>query len=159
MTISLTKQTKTIPLIDSFYKSNNHFLIIRGVYQGILFKDGNKYYYNVSPVITKISSKIHMLPSKITITDMKSDSITFIKNSNSYTEEDRNFYLINSIIDLNLTTESKGTLFPFKVPCQFNAQQKSNRTGYGWDGSYGVLTEGTLYGETTQFAIIGIMVD
>lgn len=48
------------------------------------------------------------------------------------------------------------------MPYLLRAQNSKNREGYGWewDWSYGVgsCTEGTYYGETTRYGIVGIRV-
>lgn len=50
----------------------------------------------------------------------------------------------------------------FKKPFHLRAQNKRNRTGYGWEwdwsSGYGDYTEGTLYGETTDYVFSGVYI-
>jgi hypothetical protein len=55
----------------------------------------------------------------------------------------------------------KDKIFYLKSPIMLNAQNSSNRTGYGqtWDWSISAdypIDEGTQYGETTTYKIVGI---
>lgn len=51
-----------------------------------------------------------------------------------------------------------GTVIYFKKPYRLRAQTSSNRTGYGnyYEG-YDLVIEGTLYGDTTDYVILGVM--
>lgn len=50
----------------------------------------------------------------------------------------------------------------FKRKFRLRAQNKRNRTGYGWEwdwsSGYGDYTEGTLYGETTEYVFTGVYI-
>ena len=54
----------------------------------------------------------------------------------------------------------KDQFFRFSKPYLLRAQNSSNRTGYGWEwdwsGGIGDYTEGTLYGETTNYFFVGV---
>ncbi len=56
----------------------------------------------------------------------------------------------------------KDRFYRFSKPYLLRAQNSSNRTGYGWEwdwsGGYGDYTEGTLYGETTNYFFVGVYV-
>ena len=56
----------------------------------------------------------------------------------------------------------KDQFFRFSKPFLLRAQNSSNRTGYGWEwnwsGGYGDYTEGTFYGETTNYFFVGVYV-
>ena len=58
--------------------------------------------------------------------------------------------------------KDKNRFFRFSKPYLLRAQNSSNRTGYGWEwdwsGGYGNYTEGTLYGETTNYFFVGVYV-
>lgn len=64
-------------------------------------------------------------------------------------------------IDDNIITQyvDKDQFYRFSTPFLLRAQNSSNRTGYGWEwdwsGGYGDYTEGTLYGETTDYFFVG----
>ncbi len=53
-----------------------------------------------------------------------------------------------------------GKLIKFDYPISINAQSSKNRTGYGNEYFYDQLIyEGTLYGETSEFPIVGYIVN
>lgn len=56
----------------------------------------------------------------------------------------------------------KNEYIKFKRPFHLRAQNKRNRTGYGWEWDwsrgYGDYTEGTLYGETTDYVFSGVYI-
>ena len=53
-----------------------------------------------------------------------------------------------------------GKLIKFDHPISINAQSSKNRTGYGNEYFYDQLIyEGTLYGETSEFPIVGYIVN
>ena len=58
--------------------------------------------------------------------------------------------------------KDKKQFFRFSKPYLLRAQNSSNRTGYGWEwdwsGGFGDYTEGTLYGETTNYFFVGVYV-
>ena len=58
--------------------------------------------------------------------------------------------------------KDKNQFFRFSKPYLLRAQNSSNRTGYGWEwdwsGGYGDYTEGTLYGETTNYFFVGVYI-
>ena len=48
----------------------------------------------------------------------------------------------------------------FETPFLLRAQNSSNRTGYGNEyNGYDLVYEGTLYGETTKYAFIGVIIE
>lgn len=56
----------------------------------------------------------------------------------------------------------KDVYIKFEKPFHLRAQNKRNRTGYGWEwdwsSGYGDYTEGTLYGETTDYVFAGVYI-
>lgn len=57
----------------------------------------------------------------------------------------------------------KNKVFYLQEPFRLRAQNSRNRMGYGWtwdwSGGYGKYTEGTFYGETTEYVFAGIYID
>ena len=57
----------------------------------------------------------------------------------------------------------KEEIFYLNKPFRFRAQNSGNRTGYDWTwdwrNGYGDYTEGTYYGETTEYVFAGIYID
>lgn len=97
-----------------------------------------------------------------------------IERSNSYdyvgditfTEfKQNNDYDLREFIKKEITSEileaylDKNKFYRFKKPYHLRAQNSSNRVGYGWQwnwaGGYGDYTEGTEYGETTNYVFAG----
>lgn len=59
--------------------------------------------------------------------------------------------------------KSSGEFFEFEQPYLLRAQNSRNRRGYGWEWDWSdpydpMVTEGTLYGETTNYVFTGIYV-
>lgn len=56
----------------------------------------------------------------------------------------------------------KDIFIKFSKPFHLRAQNKNNRTGYGWEwnwsGGYRDYTEGTFYGETTDYIFAGVYI-
>lgn len=53
-----------------------------------------------------------------------------------------------------------GKVVPFEKPCILGGQTNRNRIGYGWEyNGSDLVYEGTLYGETTKFLIIGVIIE
>lgn len=53
---------------------------------------------------------------------------------------------------------SFGSKLQFKKPFLFGGQNSNNQTGYGWEWEWGdCVYEGTLYGEVTNFLIVGFI--
>ena len=54
----------------------------------------------------------------------------------------------------------EGARIPFTMPCHLGGQTFMNQTGYGSEYEGDMLVhEGTLYGEVTDFQIIGVIVE
>lgn len=58
---------------------------------------------------------------------------------------------------------NKEEVFYFSKPFLFRAQNSLNRSGYGWNWDWSdqdnpIVMEGTLYGETNDYLIVGIYV-
>lgn len=54
----------------------------------------------------------------------------------------------------------KGVVMNYLYPILLRAQNSQSKTGYGWEWSWNCLvSEGTLYGETTGYPIVGCVID
>ncbi len=79
-----------------------------------------------------------------------------------------NTYELSEFVKSQITPEvikafsRKDQIYYFKKPYLLRAQNSSNRCGYGWEwdwsGGIGSYTEGTYYGETTDYAFAGIYI-
>ncbi len=86
----------------------------------------------------------------ITMTDFKKGYTSSLMKY--VTEEINNYKKSNKI-------ESK-QFIAFSSPYLLRAQNSSNRTGYGSEyNGYDLVYQGTLYGETTKYAFVGIIVE
>lgn len=148
--VSVYKDTKSIDLLDKFEgisgdrkKSYRRMVINPGNY---VYGKGIYYHY----VIERSYNSNYV--GDITFTDFKKG----------------NTYDLNHHIQLELTDEiiakykDTDKFYKLQKPYHLRAQNSSNRTGYGWewDWSYGVgdYTEGTLYGETTDYIFSGVYI-
>lgn len=68
-------------------------------------------------------------------------------------------YIFQEIINLKESRIKTGAQLAFEYPCLLGGQTFDNQTGFGSE-FYGneLISEGTLYGETTDFIIIGVIV-
>ena len=68
--------------------------------------------------------------------------------------------LLQDNIKENSAEQNTGKLILFKYPISINAQSSKNRTGYGNEYYYDQLIyEGTKYGETSSFPIVGYVME
>jgi hypothetical protein len=98
-----------------------------------------------------------MFRSELTITDLKKICGTHFSDIELY--EGRRYYELLRMIDSIPTDDIVvGEPISLPIPFQFNAQHKGNKTGYGnhYHGEK-LVSQGTYYGETTAFAIIGVV--
>mgnify|MGYP004473545367 CR=1 FL=1 len=149
--VSVYKDTKSIDLLDEFEGISGNgeryrrMVVNPGHY---LYAYGQEFYYHY--VIERSHDSNYA--GDITFTDFKK----------GYT------YELNRHIQLELTdeivTKYKDTdkFYRLKKPYHLRAQNSSNRTGYGWEwywsNGVGEYTEGTLYGETTDYIFSGVYI-
>lgn len=162
MEITLSRYSKTTPIFDAFFNSDYKFLIIEHAY--VLSQDTSCGYVDnsVSLIIIKrkdAPSRVSVYDSGLTMTDLKlsiNDPYTPFEPSNPERER-RLWPLEKELKQLDLTQYSKGDCVPFQNICYLGAQTYSNQTGFGSEYRGAELVyEGTLYGETTGFLIIGV---
>ena len=163
----------TIRAIDNYLASKELYFYI---YDKFKINYRNKI-YNINFVISnKIEADKKIIPTNITMTD-------FIKiYGNTYYKCEEILSYKKRITDTNRAAVPKlslpvfdflGIFFkhfkthinkqpdPEKIiffdnPISINAQSSNNRTGYGSEYYYGTLVyEGTKYGETDQFPLVG----
>ncbi|WNY24194.1 hypothetical protein MmiHf6_15230 [Methanimicrococcus hongohii] len=136
--VRLYNDTKTTPIMDKFNEKYEYLLI--GPYYSL--KDFLKY----SLVIMKRPQyKVNFTNSSLTMTKLKQC----------------NWGPLNSLISETLNAnENPQKVLPFKIPYSLGGQTSRNQTGYGSEYHYGELyIQGTLYGEVTNFYIIGLIFD
>lgn len=144
--VKIRRETGTIWVFDTYRESGKKFLIldlnIRTAfyyYELVIVKDDARKYYadrsngpSMSDLKNRRGSVVHRLGS-----DPKLETLT--KEL------------------LKIDPSERGEFIPFSIPVYLRAQDSTNRTGYGsiYEGEDCVI-EGTLYGETHGYLIIGV---
>ena len=143
--------TKTIALMNQFegYGSFNNIPYKRLIIKNI------KYSWALG---LPRSSGINLVIERCT-TDNYIGDITFTEFKQQRDQDFRAFLkkeITPDIADKYLDTNR---IYRFSKPYKLRAQNKRNREGYGWEwdwsGGYGDYTEGTFYGETTNYVFVG----
>ena len=153
MKVKLYEDTRTTPIMDKFYNSDKRFLVFEGIFSV------GKNWTKVSLVVAKGRRDVNLIDSKLTMTDLKKHSGTIVGERflKGYPETSRFYSLAKEMLKAAPKLE-KELKVPFETPIRLGGQTFANQTGYGsiYEGDYQV-TQGTLYGETTGFYIIGII--
>lgn len=150
LVVSVYKDTKSIDLLDKFEsisdegkKEYKRMVINPGMYW---YGTGIHYQY----VIERGYESDYV--GDITFTEFKKGE-RYDLNKHIQSE------LSSDIIE---RYKDSSEFYRLRKPYHLRAQNSSNRTGYGWewDWSYGVgdYTEGTLYGETTDYIFAGVYI-
>lgn len=142
--------TKTIDLLDKF-EGYGQDAPIR--YRRIVIENCNYRNYSIGHgvgfnlVIERGRGSDYV--GNVTFTEFKKGEAYELSR---YIEEEITEEIINKYVDTD-------QFYRFTKPYLLRAQNSSNRTGYGWEwdwsGGYGDYTEGTLYGETTNYFFVG----
>lgn len=145
----LRSNTSTVDLLDEFCSSKKEFLILRDQ-----FSVHNNSGY-VSLIITPRYQEISVEYTQPTMTELKQN----VGKGIHYISCARLQPLLAEIdkIDMKYKSIPKESKFAFECPFLIGGQTSDNRTGYGceWLGG-GDYIEGTLYGEVTDFMVVGI---
>ncbi len=145
--------TRTIELLDQFegYDQTDSTRYRRIVVKNTLYtRYANKHHPGFNLVIERGRGSDYV--GNVTFTEFKKGEAPELSRH------------INSEIDDNIIEQyiDKDKFYRFSKPFLLRAQNSSNRTGYGWEwdwsGGYGDYTEGTLYGETTNYFFVGAYV-
>ncbi|SEP74197.1 hypothetical protein SAMN02910289_00505 [Lachnospiraceae bacterium RM5] len=152
LVVDILSNTKTVDILDEFEGNEEtsaykRIVVNNGKY--ISYRHHNQYeYVYFNYIIERGYGDDYVRDITFTNFKMKktSDLEEYVKNELS--REDIFLYL------------DKDKFFRFTKPYLLRAQNSNNRTGYGseWRWDYGDLiqeTQGTLYGETTKYFIVG----
>ncbi len=144
----LSKQTKTTPIMDEFFHSQNILFLILEL---------SLYSNNYKGIINLIVTHSYR---NIPCAEFEPPTMTELKTNGDKTINDifpiRMQPLINEIKKYNFNSLKYGDLVQFDKPFLLGGQTFDNQAGYGWEWEYGdCIYEGTLYGEVTNFFIIG----
>lgn len=153
---------KTLKLMDEFETLNDDMtkkydtlLLDRVIYiyKDSIYKCG--LYIQRMPIEMKTAKEKEYIESTMTFTDFKKyvAEREFPMRECDYSLQR---VITESIPYVNFRDNSSKDYF-FQFPVQFNAQNSSNRTGYGSEYIGGCCVyEGTLYGETTTYMVVGL---
>lgn len=146
--VILDKDTHTIQLLDEFCSSNKDFLILDNQF----FLNNNRRF--ISLIVIPKYIDIYCEDTQPTMTELKYNSW---KNIN-YISCEKLQPLIQELVKIDKTQIKENTIYVFKTPFLIGGQTSNNRTGYGctWIGG-GDYIEGTLYGEVTDFMVVGFI--
>lgn len=150
----LDARTKTTPIMDKFYYSKKKFLVFRKF--GITSN-----WKSLSLVVMRSPYQVIKTKDILTMTGLKESSpehiypVTYLRRllllPNLFKELSRYF---------RKGRLKMGARIPFTMPCHLGGQTFMNQTGYGSEYEGDMLVhEGTLYGEVTDFQIIGVIVE
>jgi hypothetical protein len=147
--ITLESNTKTTPIMDEFDRGSDKFLRLR-------------YAVRLGPadadlIVTKMDWDIEYMDSNLTMTDLKKNmplSVYYLSRN----PPQRLNELLSELRNIGLNKPKSGDICSFTRPIRLGGQTYSNQTGFGsrYEG-YDCVEEGTLYGDTTGFLIIGVI--
>lgn len=169
--------TSTIKVLDEYIKSKEQYFYITDIFN----VEYNNKIFNVNFIISnKIEIGKEIIQTNITMTDFKKIFGSYFNSYNRIIEykkhnssKDRKsvpklslpvydfleMFFENFIKNVQDNFEDEKTIY-FDNPISINAQSSSNRTGYGNEYYYDMLIyEGTKYGETSEFPIVGYEVE
>lgn len=166
-------ETKTIPIFDNFYYNKKEFLCLPitdfSFYVKTFFGWSRWVYSPVSLIIIKHWNALRRNKRTLTASELKKYSQNSDTPLNPYNSKSKDlkkiFDEINGIPknefekSMNENGFFNKTYYPLSSPISLGAQISKNREGYGntFDGT--TVIEGTKYGETTEFLIVGIRVE
>ncbi len=147
MLVPLFPNSRTVPIMDGYYHSDKDFLLLSSMnYGGVV---------GIDLIVTRGFADMS-ISGDITMTELKQvmNIVVF-----DYNEQDPKYppaILRRKIIHAFKNKNTTDKILLFDQPMLLRAQIKENRTGYGseWCGPDSVY-QGTLYGETTPFMIVG----
>ena len=158
LTVKVRKDTRTVALLDKFESLNENG---SKKYKTLLLEDafyirhlGHR--YKISLYMQRKPLGSSCIKSSLTFSDLKRDLVNCIYS----VESNSPIKIVNEVLKaiaqiLNFEEESQVQFF-FDLPVEFNAQNSSNRSGYGNRYRGGELVyEGTPYGETTTYMFVG----
>ena len=181
--VELTETTKTIPVFDNFVKSEKRFLRVKdsgrlylkiGTKEGWIIDDSDRWVFKeiddyrcarLSLIICKSWKRLYVHSSSLTPTKLKK------KGCVDYTDEENiDFEFLPLWKEVNeapfdeLKKQLKhkriveNKIVMFNTPVLMGAQTSKNREGYGniYCGEE-LVRQGTEYGETTSFLIVGVV--
>lgn len=120
--------------------------------------------YDISLYVKRYNRGDKIILSNITFTKLKKELYDCPLDTLDEYDNTLDEVLQKNIIESfkknrNVFNKSKSNIIFFDIPIGFNAQNSTNRTGYGNEYCGDILIhEGTKYGETTLYAFVGMCV-
>lgn len=144
----ISDKTRSVPLMDEFEN---------------LTKEGFRKYERIviKNTIWGKLGRYHLILARMSALEYVGDiTMTDFKNQRG------NYGLLMKHVETEVAKAKEKTVLTknieivFEIPFLLRAQNSSNRTGYGNEyNGYGLVHEGTLYGETTKYAFVGVVID
>ena len=158
------KIKKSIETMDEFVnpEKRHDYMILWDWFRVYLpDQDGS---YSVSLCICARKPDVELCEDDITMTHLRELYGRFIRYRSSWDGVPFGIYpSVAKTVYKSVAEEFEtGEMIPLEYAVKLRAQTSRNRQGYGWEwdwsGGIGSYTEGTLYGETTDFYISHILV-
>lgn len=166
----------SIKMFDSFVESKEETMLIpigiEAKYKGkhlsfklVVTKNGVEKYRNIPMkdswiTFSELKKSVSALPNRLILDDIEeilSKDINEIHNIS--------LSVCKLLIIIKQSLDKKGKIkekdiIKLKPAIILHAQSSDNRTGYGWEWRWDQLVcEGTLYGETSDFPIVGLYIN
>lgn len=158
MRVRLRNDTKTTPIMDMFQSSDKEFLLFEQHFHLWIATSANQ----VSLIVTRCPAGVQYSDDGLTMTDLKKTFGTILsEKSVGYIEEtDRRYHLFHGLLEVSNEKLVDGQTYAFQMPCLLGGQTSGDQTGFGSEYcGTNQIYQGKLYGETTKFLIIGIVVE
>lgn len=156
MFIRLYNDTRTTPIMDSFLNSDKKFLVFNQIFR--LSNPNNYIWPSISLVIRKGALGISAIDSGLTMTDLKKLSGAPIIHG-IFPENSRFYSLAEELLSVANSEKASNNAIALEHPVRLGGQTYANQTGFGSEYHGDTFVQGTLYGETTSFYVIGFIVN
>jgi hypothetical protein len=140
--------------MDKFYFSKKEYLIFESVFH---VNPGAKMgWLDISLIVRKGIPGGSVVDDGLTMTDLKKFSGTVLSR-NYFPKQSRQYSLVEELLSAANKVSDTQRIVPFEHAVRLGGQTYKNQTGFGSEYRGDTLvTQGTLYGETTGFYVVGI---
>lgn len=163
--VELRSDTKTTPIMDEFFYSDKTFLIFENIFRMQHRVKGVGYIYTYfSLIVTGNRDNVNYDYNGLTMTDLKKLYGLYIDGNSAKGRDKRSReYPLRrelSSVCKKIKNGDNSNIIPFDKPCLIGGQTYRNQSGFGSEYCGDELVyQGTLYGETSKFMIIGVLVE
>ena len=157
MATRLSHDTKTTPLMEKFWHSDKTFLLFEQVCS--VTTNLARRWCPVSLVVKRGAPGLEIIDSGLTMTDFKKYAGA-VFTSNFFSKSSRLYSLVEELLQASKKISESTKTVAFEHPIRLGGQTFKDQTGFGseYHGD-SLVVPGKLYGETTGFLIIGLVVD